>query len=125
MSAYRRLAKMTELQQISDFKSELIDRFGSLPDEAANLLLKIILKVMAQKAGVFRLDMMNRRIVLHFSESHQRNPEAMVDMIMDAPERFELSPDYVLKIHMDSHNLSAQMAQTKNILKEIAQRVNG
>jgi transcription-repair coupling factor (superfamily II helicase) len=125
MAAYRRLAKMTELQQISDFKSELIDRFGSLPDEAANLLLKIILKVMAQKAGVFRLDMMNRRIVLHFSESHQRNPAAMVDMIMDAPKRFELSPDYVLKINMASHNLSDQMAQTKNILKEIAQRVNG
>jgi transcription-repair coupling factor (superfamily II helicase) len=125
MSAYRRLSKMTELHQISDFKSELIDRFGALPDEAANLLSKIILKVMAQKAGVSRLDMMNGRAILHFSESHQRNPAAMVDMIMAAQERFELSPDYVLKIHMASHNLSHQMAQTKNILKEIAQRVNG
>ena len=124
MSAYRRLAKMTELQQIGDFKSELIDRFGSLPDEAANLLLKIVLKVMAKKAGVARLDIMNQKIVLHFSESHQRNPAAIVDLIMDAPKRFELSPDYVLKAHLDSHNISSQLVQAKNLLKEIAQRVN-
>jgi len=125
MSAYRRLAKMTELQQIGDFKSELIDRFGSLPDEAANLLLKIVLKVMAKKAGVIRLDMMNQKIVLHFSEPHQRNPAAMVDMIMDAPKRYELSPEYVLKAHLDSNNISSQLVQAKNLLKEIAQRVNG
>ncbi len=125
MSAYRRLAKMTELQQIADFKSELIDRFGPLPDEAANLLLKIVLKVMAKRAGVSRLDMMNQKIVLHFSESHQRNPAATVDMIMDAPKRYELSPDYVLKAQLTSHNLNAHLAQAKNLLKEIAQRVNG
>ena len=115
MSAYRRLARMTELQQIADFKSELIDRFGHLPDEAANLLLKIILKVMARKAGVSRLDMMNQKIVLHFSESHQRNPGAMVDMIMDAPKRFELSPEYVLKARLTSHNITTQLAQAKNL----------
>jgi len=125
MAAYRRLAKMDELQQIADFKSELIDRFGPLPDEAANLLLKIVLKVMAKKAGVSRLDLMNKKMVLHFSESHQRNPAAMVDMIMAAPKRFELTPDYVLKASMTSHNTQTQLAQAKNILKEIAQRVNG
>ena len=125
MAAYRRLAKMTELQQISDFKSELIDRFGSLPDEAANLLLKIILKVMARRAGVSRLDMMNKKVVMHFSDAHQRNPAAMVDMIMDAPERYALSRDYVLKVNMPANSLSGQIAQSKNILKEIAQRVNG
>lgn len=124
MSAYRRLAKMTKLRQISDFKTELIDRFGPLTDEGANLLLKIVLKVMARKAGVSRLDMMNQKIVLHFSESHQRNPAALVDMITATPGRFKLSPDYVLKVRMDSSNSSTQVAQAKNLLKEIAQRVN-
>ena len=125
MSSYRRLAKMTELQQISDFEVELIDRFGPLTDEAANLLLKIVLKVMAKKAGVSRLDMMNQKIILHFSESHQRNPAAIVDMIMAAPKRFEMSPDYILKARLASNYGSDQVAQAKNLLKEIAQRVNG
>jgi len=125
MSAYRRLAKMTDLQQIADFKSEMIDRFGPLPAEAANLLLKILLRVLSKKAGVSRLDFTDKRIVLHFSEEHQRNPAAMVDMIMAEPQRFELSPDNVLKARTASNNLNAQLTQAKNLLKEIAQRVNG
>ena len=53
---YRRLAKMTSLAEISDYKKEMIDRFGPLPDEAANLLLKMMLKVLCMTAGVKRLD---------------------------------------------------------------------
>jgi transcription-repair coupling factor (superfamily II helicase) len=125
MSAYRRLAKMIDLKQIVDFKSELIDRFGPLPDEATNLLFKIMLKVLAKNAGVSRLDMTNHSLVLSFSQTHQKNPAALVDMIMEAPERFNLSPDYVLKVRLANNNITAHLAQTKNILKEIAQRVNG
>jgi transcription-repair coupling factor (superfamily II helicase) len=124
MSAYRRLAKMTELQQLADFKSESLDRFGPLPEKAANLLLKIMLKVLAKKAGVARLDLVGRNLSLNFSESHQRNPVALVDMIMVTPKNFKLSPEHVLKTKLDSLNLNSQLAQTKNLLKEIAQRVN-
>jgi transcription-repair coupling factor (superfamily II helicase) len=124
MSAYRRLAKMTDLQQLADFKLESIDRFGPLPEEAANLLLKIMLKVLAKKAGVSRLDLVGRNIALNFSKSHQQNPAALVDMIMAAPKNFKLTPDHVLKTKLDSLNLNGQLAQTKNLLKEIAQRVN-
>ena len=124
MSAYRRLAKMTELQQLADFKSESLDRFGPLPEEAANLLLKIMLKVLAKKAGVSRLDLVGRSLNLNFSESHQRSPAALVEVIMAAPKNFKLSPEHVLKIRLDSLNLNSQLAQAKNILKEIAQRVN-
>lgn len=124
MSAYRRLAKMKELQQIGDFKSEMIDRFGPLTKEASNLLLKILLKVLAKKAGISRLDMTARKLILHFSESHQRNPVAIVDMITADPKRFELSPDYILKARLESQNIYAQLTQIKTLLKEIAQRVN-
>ncbi len=124
MSAYRRLAKMTELHQIGDFKSEMIDRFGPLTTEASNLLLKIVLKVLAKKAGVSRLDLTAKKLILQFSESHQRNPTAMVEMITATPKRFELSPEYVLKARLEAGNLNTQLAQAKILLKEIAQRVN-
>ena len=124
MSAYRRLAKMTELQQLADFKSESLDRFGPLPDAAENLLLKIMLKVLARTAGVARLDLVGRNLSLNFSESHQRNPAALVDMIIASPKKFKLSLDHVLKTKLASSQLNSQLAQTKNLLKEIAQRVN-
>ncbi|MGD8298118.1 MAG: transcription-repair coupling factor, partial [Desulfobacterales bacterium] len=124
MAAYRRLAKMTEIQQVSDFKSELVDRFGPLTTEASNLLLKIVLKVLARKAGVSRLDLAAEKLILQFSESHQRNPAGMVGMITAAPKQFELSPEGVLKARLEPGRLSKQLGQAKILLKEIVQRVN-
>ena len=57
MSAYRRLAKMTDLQQISDFKSELIDRFGSLPDAAGHLVAQGIAEHAGQRLGPVRFEL--------------------------------------------------------------------
>jgi transcription-repair coupling factor (superfamily II helicase) len=124
MSAYRRLAKMAELQQLADFKSESLDRFGPLPKEAENLLLKIMLKVLAKKAGVSRLDLAGSHLSLNFSESHQRNPAALVEMILAAPKDFRLSPEHNLKTQLTAKQLTQQLAQVKNLLKEIARRVN-
>ena len=122
--AYRRLAKMTSLAEISDYKKEMVDRFGPLPDEAANLLLKMMLKVLCIAAGVKRLDLFGQQLHLRFSETHQKNPFGIVDMIVSEKGRFEFTPDHVLKVHLAKHHFSALLSETKNILKEIGQRVN-
>ncbi|MEZ4525922.1 MAG: transcription-repair coupling factor [Desulfobacterales bacterium] len=62
LTAYRRLSKMDSLKEISDFKTEMEDRFGPLPEHGMNLLLKIMLRVLAVKAGVKRLDLFTRII---------------------------------------------------------------
>ncbi len=124
LSAYRRLAKMTELNDIADFKTELIDRFGALPVRAANLLLKIMLKVLAIKAGVKRLDLTGRQLLLYFSEAHQKNPLGVIDMIASEENRFGFTPDHGLKTKLSKSDTTGLVGQAKNILKEIIQRVN-
>jgi len=124
LSAYRRLAKMTELNEIADFKAELMDRFGDLNTETENLLLKIMLRVLAIKAGVNRVDLKGRQLLLSFSLAHQKNPSGIVDMILSEQDRFEITPDHILKVKLKKGNISFMISQTKNILKEIMQRVN-
>ena len=124
LSAYRRLAKMTALQEITEFRAELIDRFGDLTAETENLLLKIMLKVLSIKAGVKRLDLSDHLLALCFSESHQKNPNGIVDMVASEAQRFELTPAQMLKAKLSKGPLNSLLLQTKNILKEIAQRVN-
>jgi len=80
--------------------------------------------VLAKKAGVSRLDLTAKKLILQLSESHQPNPAALVEMISADPKRFELSPEYVLKARLETLNLNTQLAQAKILLKEIAQRVN-
>ncbi len=123
-SAYRRLAKMTEIKEIADFKRELVDRFGSIPVEVVNLLLKITLRTLAIKAGVKRLDLIDPRLILYFSEAHQKDPSGIVDLIVSRKRCFEFTPQHVFKAKLSRGSVSSLFIQTKNILKEIAQHVN-
>jgi len=124
LTAYRRLARMTDLKEIADYKAELTDRFGPLPPEAANLLLKILLKALSIRAGVRRLDLTDGHMQVHFSEAHQKNPFGVTGMVMERPDRYRLTPDHVLKVDLSRVKTKSPMAGAKNILKEIAQRVN-
>jgi len=125
LSAYRRLAKMTEINEIADFKAELIDRFGTLTMETENLLLKIMLRVMAIKAGVKRVDFTGRQLSLSFSQVHQKNPSGIIDLVLSERDRFEITPDHLIKVRLKKGSTSSLMLQAKNILKEVMQRVNG
>ncbi|MBA3037047.1 MAG: transcription-repair coupling factor, partial [Desulfobacterium sp.] len=125
LTAYRRLAKMTELYEVSDFKAELEDRFGSLPGEASNLLIKIMLRILAQKSGIQRLNLKDRQLLLYFAQdSSIKNPSELIDMVISNKGRFEFTPDHVLKVNLTKHSFIKQIGEVKNILKEIAQRVN-
>ena len=124
LTAYRRLAKMTELKEIADFKTELIDRFGALATETANLLLKIMLRVMAIKAGVKRIDLMDCQLSLSFSPGHQKNSSGIVDLVLSKQDRYEMTPDHLLKARLKKGDTTRLISQTKNILKEVMQHVS-
>ena len=123
MAAYRRLARMTELKEIADFKGELIDRYGKPPAEADNLLFKIMLKILSKKAGIARLDLAGRQMHLQFSQAHLKSTGALVDMIQAAPGRYELTPGSILKVKLANAQAGSQRGQAKNILKDIIERV--
>jgi transcription-repair coupling factor (superfamily II helicase) len=126
LTSYRRLAKMTEIKEVADFKAELTDRFGTLPEEASNLLMKIILKVLSQKAGVKRLDLRDQQLLLHFAEpAYINNPSGIINMVVSDKNRFEFTPEHVLKVRLPKQSIMRHIVKAKNILKEIIQRVNG
>ena len=124
LAAYRRLSKMTTLAEIAEYKKELIDRFGPLPMESANLLLKIMVRALAISAGVKRLDLANNHMMMHFSAEHQNDSSQLVDMVIDGQSRYRFKPNGVLTTKLAGSTSTAQLSQIKNILKEIAQRVN-
>jgi transcription-repair coupling factor (superfamily II helicase) len=56
MALYRRLNEFESPEEIDPFAAEMIDRFGKLPPETANLLKIIEIKMNARKAMVAKLD---------------------------------------------------------------------
>lgn len=122
--AYRRLAKMKELREITDFKQELIDRYGKLPKEAGSLLLKIMLKILSIKAGVRKLDLKERFLFLTFSEMHQKSPFELVKLVEKNPKQYIFTSSNAIRVTLKENGLGGIIAQSKNILMDISGYVN-
>jgi transcription-repair coupling factor (superfamily II helicase) len=52
ISIYRRLSRVRELSEIDEIGDELVDRFGSPPPEAGNLLNMVAIKVLSGRHGI-------------------------------------------------------------------------
>lgn len=124
LTAYRRLSKMTELKDVADFRDELIDRYGDMPQEGTNLLLKIMLKILSTKAGVKRLDLSWDSATFAFSEAHQKSPFKILELVQSDSKRFRFTPEQFLYAQLKSGGINSLMSQTKKILIEIATYVN-
>lgn len=126
LTIYRRLSQMTEISEIAAMQKELIDRFGKLPDEANNMLLKIMLRVLAVRAGVKKLDLSNNSLSMIFSEIHQKHPLRSVSHRLSFVNRCEFTMGNAVKISLGAKkkNISTAIAAAKKFLKEIADIVN-
>jgi transcription-repair coupling factor (superfamily II helicase) len=73
MDIYRRLSRIETAAQAGEMASELRDRFGPLPESAANMLRIVELKARAAAAGIDRVEI-DRSLTLKASFSGDKLP---------------------------------------------------
>ena len=71
---YRRMAKMTSVNEIQELENELKDRFGKLPAPLRNLLYLVKIKAIAAQAGVQSISKEEGHIVIRFREGIRVDP---------------------------------------------------
>src|SRR4029079_5939292 len=69
MGLYRRLGDLEDRAAIDAFASEMIDRFGTLPEETANLMKIVEVKLNCRAASIAKLDTGARGAVVTFAEA--------------------------------------------------------
>ena len=121
LTVYRRLSRMKKVSDITDMKKELIDRYGKLPKEAENMLLKIMLRVYSISAAVQRLDLNPNALTLTFSTRHRAVPVDMLNAVLSGRARFEWAKKDTVLIQLGEkrNNISKALLETRNILREI------
>ena len=71
LSLYQKLADIQSAKELEQFENELIDRFGTLPDEAINLLKSVELKWLAAEIGFDKLVVKNKVFLGYFPANPQ------------------------------------------------------
>src|SRR6478672_9621234 len=93
MGLYRRLGDLEDRPAIDAFAAELIDRFGTLPEETANLLKIVEVKLNCREAMIAKLDMGPKGAVVTFADTGFPDLKGLLDYIDRLKGAARLRPD--------------------------------
>ena len=87
---YKRLASLNTQFELDEFKAEMIDRFGTLPDSAEVLFLTTHLKILAQRKGVKRVIAGARGGSIEFFADADIDPGSITSMVLAYPRNLRV-----------------------------------
>jgi len=94
LGLYRRLSDLKSTAEIDAFGAELIDRFGSLPEEVDHLLKIVQIKSLCRQANIERLEAGPKGVVVSFRNNHFANGVGLVKWIGEQGSDAKIRPDH-------------------------------
>ena len=101
MGLYRRLGELDDRPAIDAFAAELIDRFGALPEETANLMKIVEVKLNLKQAMAAKLDIGPKGALITFADGGFPDLGALLGYIDRLKGSAKLRPDSKMTVARD------------------------
>jgi transcription-repair coupling factor (superfamily II helicase) len=109
MALYRRLNEAEDRPALDAFAAEMIDRFGPLPPETANLIQLMEIKANAKLAGIAKLDVGTKGALVSFHGDAFANVPGLIAYVERLKGRARIRPDNKLSISGDWVSTGARL----------------
>ncbi len=120
MSLYRRLSELEGSDDIESFAAELIDRFGSIPEEVNNLIDIVSIKQLCRKAGVGSIEAGPKGAVIGFHKDSPPNVEGLMKWIGENRGAIKLRPDQKLVAIRQWDSPEKRVKGVQRLVKELS-----
>jgi transcription-repair coupling factor (superfamily II helicase) len=120
MGLYRRLGELDDRQAIDSFAAELIDRFGGLPEETANLLKIVEVKLNCRQANVAKLDIGAKGAVVTFADSGFSDLAGLLGYVDRLKGAARLRPDSKMTVSRDWPTAEARLGGAVQLSRGLA-----
>jgi transcription-repair coupling factor (superfamily II helicase) len=120
LGLYRRLSKLETRAEIDVFASELVDRFGELPEEVRHLLDVIEIKGLCRAAGIAQIDAGPKGAVLGFHRNAFGNPEGLVALIQKSRGLLKVQADQKIVFRADWDLPEARLKGVRGLVQQLA-----
>lgn len=101
LSFYKRIASAKGSQELNDLRTELIDRFGSLPDAGKFLLTNAAIRLQAQALGIKRIEAHEKGGFIEFGDKNKVDPSYLISLLQNQPQTYRLDGPVRLKFFHD------------------------
>ncbi|MFC1843167.1 transcription-repair coupling factor [Thermodesulfobacteriota bacterium] len=100
--AYRKIAGITDTEQLADLIDELQDRYGTLTREIQNLFDMMALKIKMKEIMITKLEQGKDMLIFSFHEKTPIGPEKILFLIEKAKNTIRFTPDAKLIVPLAS-----------------------
>jgi transcription-repair coupling factor (superfamily II helicase) len=119
LGLYRRLATLESDAEIDAFGAELIDRFGSLPEEVGQLLKIMAIKVLCRRANVDKVEGGPKGIIVSFRDKSFADPAGLIAYVTEQGSFAKVRPDMKIVFIRDVEDLDERLKVTTGILRNL------
>jgi transcription-repair coupling factor (superfamily II helicase) len=119
LALYRRLSEVEDEQEIEAFGAEMVDRFGTLPEEVEHLLKIVAIKSLCRRANVERIETGPKGAVLSFRDNTFANPEGLIAFIGKQGNAARVRPDMKVVLFYDWEKPSQRLHGTTAVLRNL------
>jgi transcription-repair coupling factor (superfamily II helicase) len=119
LALYKRLAGLRSSAEIEATRAELTDRFGPLPDPAAQLLDVVGLRVMARTLRIEKLEVRGGRALATFATGTPVTPDRLLGLLRAQPKRLKLVREFVLQAAVPAAPWREVHAALAKLLREL------
>jgi transcription-repair coupling factor (superfamily II helicase) len=119
LAAYKEISSMTNEAELKGLADDLRDRYGILPEPAANLLEIMGIKLVAKQARVARIDAGREFVTISFAENAGISPDRVMTLLKRHKGRIKLVPEYTLQILLPDQSLQTASEAVKKCLQEL------
>ncbi|MEX9542388.1 TRCF domain-containing protein, partial [Escherichia coli] len=88
LSFYKRIASASDERELSELRTELVDRFGMLPDAGRFLLASAAIRLEAEKLGIKRIEAHEQGGFIEFGEKNKVSPNFLISLLQNQPKTF-------------------------------------
>ena len=120
LSLYRRIARLEDRDEIDSFGAEMIDRFGTLPQEVQHLLEIVAIKQLCRQANVEKLEAGPGGATLSFRNDSFADPAGLVAFINDQRGTAKLRPDHRLVYQRNWDTPEDRMQGVHDLVRRLA-----
>jgi transcription-repair coupling factor (superfamily II helicase) len=119
LNLYKRISSVENLEELDRIKEEIQDRYGPLPLPVINLLKYGMIKFLAQRIRIQKIDRIGRKIVFKFLPSSRADVGRMTHLF--TKHTGSITPQGTMSIELSSDGDTELLDETISILKELSQ----
>lgn len=119
LGIYRRIGSLATIDEVENFKSEMIDRFGALPHEFENLLTTVKIKQMCQNLKIESFDAGKGGFVVKFF-ANANVADMVIKFVSLYPRDAKIKPDNKL-IFIKNLNDQNMISEATSLLTKLTQ----